>query len=241
MFDVHIFVSTFFLVLVAELGDKTQIATFSLSATSGKPVKIFLASASALVLSTIIAAIAGRVTSHFVPDFTSYIAAGLFIAFGVIMIAGRESILIEDCYARLLAMEEAGTRAAKERMAKEYAQGAEGMEVIIHEEENHIGLLRYLIREKRFFEDDINREPELRKIYDRVSGYSLSFSELSRDEIFDKLIEMEEIGLAFYRFLYEHLKGEEHQENELQQDLADIITEEESHIRFYSQLRGSKG
>ncbi len=56
------FFMIFFSVLLAELGDKTQIATL-LFATDSKisPIAIFLASAGALVLSSAIAVLAGTV------------------------------------------------------------------------------------------------------------------------------------------------------------------------------------
>jgi hypothetical protein len=232
MFDVNIILSSFLLVFVAELGDKTQIATFSLSATSGKPIKIFFASAAALVLSTVLAAAAGRITSHLIPGFTGYIAGGLFIIFGIVMLVSKEVILIEDSFARLLALEKAGSNAASARIKE-----TEEIGTAVQQEESHIELLQYLLQERRFFEDDINEEPKLQELYDKISGYSVDFSSLSREEVLDKLIELENLGIEFYTFLFEHLKRDEHQETNLQKELQTIIEDERAHIRLYSRLK----
>jgi putative Ca2+/H+ antiporter (TMEM165/GDT1 family) len=78
---VVIFISVF----VAEVGDKTQLATM-LFATDSKVSKggVFLAAAAALVASTLIAVAAGGVVSRFVAESTLKIAAGVgFILVGV--------------------------------------------------------------------------------------------------------------------------------------------------------------
>ena len=52
--------STFLTVFIAELGDKTQIATLMLSAESGKPVIVFLGSSLALISSSIVGVLIGK-------------------------------------------------------------------------------------------------------------------------------------------------------------------------------------
>ena len=57
--DFPLLFSTFLTVFLAELGDKTQLATVALSGTSSRPLAVFLGSSSALVLASLIGALAG--------------------------------------------------------------------------------------------------------------------------------------------------------------------------------------
>ena len=54
--DLTLVGSTFLTVFLAELGDKTQLATVAISGTSNAPVVVFAASASALVFASLIGA-----------------------------------------------------------------------------------------------------------------------------------------------------------------------------------------
>ena len=75
----------FFSVFLAELGDKTQIATL-LFATDSKvsPVGIFLASAGALVLSSAIAVLAGTVARTYLQQIPLKLISGIcFILIGI--------------------------------------------------------------------------------------------------------------------------------------------------------------
>ena len=55
-----IFITTFTTIFIAELGDKTQIATLMLSAESGKPVFVFLGSSLALISSSVVGVLIGK-------------------------------------------------------------------------------------------------------------------------------------------------------------------------------------
>ena len=60
--------STFITIFIAELGDKTQLATLTISGTSNKPLAVFLGSSTALVLASLVGALAGGSISNFVPE-----------------------------------------------------------------------------------------------------------------------------------------------------------------------------
>ena len=55
-----IFITTFTTIFIAELGDKTQIATLMLSAESGKPIIVFIGSSLALISSSIVGVLVGK-------------------------------------------------------------------------------------------------------------------------------------------------------------------------------------
>tara|TARA_B100000963_G_scaffold76104_2_gene64230 strand:+ start:2556 stop:2870 length:315 start_codon:yes stop_codon:yes gene_type:complete len=55
-----IFLTSFTTIFIAELGDKTQLATLMLSAESGKPLIVFLGSSFALLCSSIVGVLIGK-------------------------------------------------------------------------------------------------------------------------------------------------------------------------------------
>lgn len=82
--DWKLFGTIFASVFLAELGDKTQLATM-LFAAKGEVSKwnVFFAAASALVVSTAIGVVAGQFVSSFVSEKVLHWIAGLgFIAIG---------------------------------------------------------------------------------------------------------------------------------------------------------------
>ena len=60
--------STFLTIFIAELGDKTQLATLTISGTSDKPLAVFLGSSIALIFASLLGALAGGSISNFVPE-----------------------------------------------------------------------------------------------------------------------------------------------------------------------------
>ncbi len=86
MIDWKLLWSTFVLLFVAELGDKTQLAVICTSASSDRPWTVFLGATLALVMVTLIGTLAGQFISRFVsPDILRKGAAGLFVLMGVLM------------------------------------------------------------------------------------------------------------------------------------------------------------
>ena len=65
--DLSLLISTFLTVFLAELGDKTQLATVALSGTSDRPLAVFLGSSSALVLASLLGAMAGGSIASLIP------------------------------------------------------------------------------------------------------------------------------------------------------------------------------
>ena len=76
--------STFITIFVAELGDKTQLATLTISGTSNKPLAVFLGSSLALVFASLLGALAGGSISNFVPEIIlKSIASVTFFIIGI--------------------------------------------------------------------------------------------------------------------------------------------------------------
>ena len=82
--------TTFGAIFIAELGDKTQLATLSLSAEARAKWAVFIGSALALVATSAIAVIAGTAITRVVPAvWLRRIAGAVFIALGVLYIVRR--------------------------------------------------------------------------------------------------------------------------------------------------------
>ncbi len=79
-----VLLTTFTTVFLAELGDKTQIATLLLSAQSGKPFIVFLGAAAALICSSLVGVIVGRwLSKNLPPQQFEYMAGILMIGLGI--------------------------------------------------------------------------------------------------------------------------------------------------------------
>lgn len=90
--DWKLFASTFLAIFLAEIGDKTQLATMSLAAGGTSRWTVFAAAALALVATSAIAVIAGEAVTRVVPAIWIRRAAGLlFVVLGVVFLASRET------------------------------------------------------------------------------------------------------------------------------------------------------
>ena len=89
--DSKLFFSTFGLVFLAELGDKTQLATLSLAASGRSRLVVFLGAAAALVLTSALAAVAGEAIARWVPLlWIRRIAGAGLLVMGALLLLGRE-------------------------------------------------------------------------------------------------------------------------------------------------------
>jgi putative Ca2+/H+ antiporter (TMEM165/GDT1 family) len=76
--DYKLILTTFGLVFLAELGDKTQLAAFCLSAECDSKLSVFIGSAVALVLSALLAVLCGGLVARLVAPQYIKIGAGVF-------------------------------------------------------------------------------------------------------------------------------------------------------------------
>lgn len=83
------FSSTFVLIFLAELGDKTQLASISLASKSSSPWMVFLGASLALSVVTAVGALFGQGISRLIPErVLRFAAAAAFIALGALIWCG---------------------------------------------------------------------------------------------------------------------------------------------------------
>lgn len=81
---------TFILVLLAELGDKTQLSIMLLASKSKSIWCTFIASSCALVLSSLIGVLAGSLLNKYIPQtYIQNISGLIFILFGILLLLGK--------------------------------------------------------------------------------------------------------------------------------------------------------
>jgi putative Ca2+/H+ antiporter (TMEM165/GDT1 family) len=66
--DIKLFVASFLTVFVSELGDKSQLAAIALGGSSVSPKAVFLGSASALLLASLLSVLLGESTAFLLPE-----------------------------------------------------------------------------------------------------------------------------------------------------------------------------
>ena len=89
--DLKLFATVFSTVFVAELGDKTQLATLLYASDASHPkMTIFVASAAALIATSGLAVLAGSVVSEYIdPKIVRWVAGLGFMAVGVWILLAR--------------------------------------------------------------------------------------------------------------------------------------------------------
>jgi len=80
--------TTFVTVFLAEMGDKTQLTTITLSSSTNKPLAVFIGSSIALILATLLGALAGGSIASLIPDFILKMLSGIvFLLIGINLLA----------------------------------------------------------------------------------------------------------------------------------------------------------
>ena len=80
----------FFLVFLAELGDKTQLSTMLLASKSKSIWYTFVGSACALVLSSLLGVLAGSVINKYIPAGYIQLFSGIaFVIIGFLLVSGK--------------------------------------------------------------------------------------------------------------------------------------------------------
>ena len=87
--DWKIFGTAFLTLFLAELGDKTQLAVITMTASTESKIAVFAGAALALVVVTLLGVLVGGVLTQFIPtEWLQRIVAVAFISIGILMLIG---------------------------------------------------------------------------------------------------------------------------------------------------------
>jgi len=88
--DFRVLLTTFGVIFLAEMGDKTQLAAMTMAAQTKKPWAVFIGAAVALTAVSALGVLVGNVIGDFVPlQWVKRTAAIAFILIGVLMLVGK--------------------------------------------------------------------------------------------------------------------------------------------------------
>ena len=88
--DFRVLLTTFGIIFLAEMGDKTQLAAMTMAAQTKRPWAVLIGASLALTAVSALGVIVGGVIGDYVPlDWVKRIAAVAFIIIGVLMLMGK--------------------------------------------------------------------------------------------------------------------------------------------------------
>ena len=88
--DWRLFLTTFGIIFLAEMGDKTQIAAMTMAAEKKRPWEIFIGASLALAAVSAIGILLGSALGHYLPlDWIKRVAGAAFIVIGVLVLIGK--------------------------------------------------------------------------------------------------------------------------------------------------------
>lgn len=88
--DLKTMLTTFGLIFVAEMGDKTQLVAINLVAKTRQPFAVFLGASLALVAVSLIGVVVGAVLVNYInPEYLRRAAAFSFIVIGVLILLNK--------------------------------------------------------------------------------------------------------------------------------------------------------
>jgi Ca2+/H+ antiporter, TMEM165/GDT1 family len=88
--DLRVMLTTFGIIFLAEMGDKTQLAAMTMAADTKRPWAVFLGASLALAAVSALGVLVGSVVGDYVPmEWVKRLAALAFIVIGVLMLLGK--------------------------------------------------------------------------------------------------------------------------------------------------------
>lgn len=237
--DLGILFSTFLLIFLSEIGDKSQLVALSLSSRGHHPAALFLGSASALVFSSVLAALAGRTAASFLPGILPWLSGGIFLAVGLFVLFHRDKPDLEECLLQGATLE----RALADRLPsllEEDPRIPPVMKQVAEEEKRHSDQFNILLLGKEL-NRIINYPPEpvsreIQQLHDAEKTKDSGF--LQRDNLRENLKEILRIERALYQlyhYLMEELTDKKGWES-ARRYLRKSLQEEDHHLALFTQL-----
>ena len=88
--DWRVMLTTFGIIFLAEMGDKTQLAAMTMAADKKRPWEVFLGASLALAAVSAVGILVGTALGQYLPlDWIKRVAAAAFIVIGVLMLIGK--------------------------------------------------------------------------------------------------------------------------------------------------------
>tara|TARA_B100000945_G_scaffold170493_1_gene136644 strand:- start:101 stop:448 length:348 start_codon:yes stop_codon:yes gene_type:complete len=92
-----VLITTFSTIFLAELGDKTQLATLMLSAQSGRPLIIFFGAALALISTSLLGVLIGRwIANNFPRQRFTLLSGIIMLSLGIYLVSQGFTDFIEN-------------------------------------------------------------------------------------------------------------------------------------------------
>ena len=88
--DLRVLLTTFGIIFLAEMGDKTQLAAMTMAAQTKKPWAVFLGASLGLAAVSAVGVVVGATLGTYIPlEWVKRVAAVAFIIIGVLMLLGK--------------------------------------------------------------------------------------------------------------------------------------------------------
>jgi len=88
--DYRVLLTTFGIIFLAEMGDKTQLAAMTMAAQTKRPWAVFIGSSLALVAVSALGVLVGSVIGDYIPIiWVKRVAAIAFVVIGVLMLLNK--------------------------------------------------------------------------------------------------------------------------------------------------------
>ena len=88
--DFRVLITTFGIIFLAEMGDKTQLAAMTMAAQTKRPWAVFIGASLALAAVSALGVLVGSLIGDYVPlEWVKRGAAVAFIIIGILMLAGK--------------------------------------------------------------------------------------------------------------------------------------------------------